>query len=450
MQTLYDGVMDYTSQLQTLGSEVKERTKRLRRCIDDLAAGTNITTIDMLHPDFCANWQETQNQIIENGVQPHMQRLKAFRTTCERLEVKVNAMVKKQSIKYDAELFNGFIDGMRQLYPTHFHQLSNCAHQHHNINIKNLLLAFRLALPSISNDIHLNKPPSLDVIGYEARGVEKLALQMNSIVHRTAMIETQINHIMGNSNGLARERATAMTNTNNMKSMIFATPAISMTSIKRRGKKRISLMKENVSVRKISTFNASFRPIRSMTIEELPKINGDESPTRGRCTANTSKLNPMRMLRTIEKNSRFCQPTVHSKRIDSPKFAAHHTLPMFSAINAKDDIVDSSSILHADRSEIDMFNQPLSSPTHHHHKSGNNRKHLSPIQSGLLQRSLIDDEQSPQLNDFNRSPSGRLRSVLLAERDTEMSKKSITVYKETTMKMVSIEQNDIPIHIECI
>lgn len=441
--------MDYKNQLQTLASEVKERTKRLRRCIDDMAAGTNISTTDMLHPDFCANWQETQNQIIENGVQPHLQRLKVFRTTCERLEDKVSGMVKKQSIKYDAELFNGFIDGMRKLYPIHFQQLSNCAHQHHNINIENLLLAFRLALPSISNDVHTNKPPSLDVIGYEATGVEKLALQMNNIVHRTAMFETQINQIMGNANGLARERVITMTNTNNMKSMIFATPDISMTSIKRRGKKRISLMKENVSVRKISTFNASFRPIRSMTIEELPKTNGDESPTRGRGTANTSKLNPMHMLRTIEKNSKFCQPRVLPKRIDSPKFSARHTLPMLTAFNAKDRIANSSSILHVERSEIEMYNQRLTSPAHHHN-SVNNRKHLSPIQAGLMQHSIIDDEQSRQLNDFNRSPSGRLRTVLLAEEDTETSKKSVTVYKEITIKTVSIEKNNIPIHIECI
>lgn len=427
---LYDNVMIYTEQLNTQSSKLKEKTIGIRMHIEHLTEGTNISTTDIFQRGLSANWQETQNQIIENGIKPQMQRLKVFHVNCERLENKINAMVKKQPIKYNAESFHEFIDGMRKLYPIHFRQLSNCANQHY-INMNNLLLAFRLALPLILSDAQTYTPPSIDVIGYEAKGVEKMVTHVNNIVHKTAMFEKQFNQIIGDANGRAKDKLNNMKNTNHMKLMIFATPSISLNVIKQRGKntKRISLMKENFSNRKISTFNASLRPIRSMSIDEVPNTNSRifTSPIRGRSNT-TSKLNPMHMLRTIEKKN--CHQSHHLRRIELQKFNAHpakeqYTLPTFTSINEHD--LPSS---HIDRSQNDNNSQSLvflPSPTPQH-TSLSIQNQLSPFQSAMRKQ---------QHTDINRSPSGRLETFLNGtERNADLSN-NLNVSKEIAMKKVS-------------
>lgn len=417
--------MDYTEQLHIQAAELKEKTMRIRKLIETLTESTNISMTDIVNRGFCVNWQETQNQIVENGVQPHMQRLKVFRTNCERLEVKINALIKKQSTKHDAESFSGFIDGMRTLYPIHFHQLSNCANQHY-INMNNLLLAFRLALPLMLKDAQTHTPRSLDVINYEAKGVEKLASQVNSIMHKSAMRETQINEIIGNANGAVKEKLISMKNTNAMKSTIFGTPPIPMNAIKRREKatKRISLLKENFP---ISTHNASPRPTRSMPIDDVLKTNGQLfiSPIR---TANTSKLNPRQMLWTIEKNGQFCQPSRRPRRFETSKFTVQ---------NAKESN-NSSTCSSIDSKDRDNINQTLvfmSSPKHQ--SSVDTPNELPSFQSVLRKRPPIDEEQLRKHNDVNRSPSGRLEIFLRAEQNANEHSLSVNICKEIAMKKVS-------------
>lgn len=442
---LYDNVMAYTEKLNSQASELKEKAKRIRESIANITEGTNITSADILERDFCANWQQTQNQIVVNGVQPHVERLAAFRINCERLESKIDAMVKKRPIKYDANEFAMFIDGMQKLYPTHFQQLSNCANQHH-INMNDLLLAFQLALPLMLNDVHTNKPRSLDVIGYEAKGVEKLAMQLNNIVRKTVVFDTQINQIIGNCDGATGDGKLMTTkNTNNMKLMIFATPPISVAAIKRREKttKRISLMAEHFEVRKKMTFNTTLRPIRSMPIEEEPKTNG-ETFTSPLCGRSTYKLNPMHLLRTIEQNSRFRPLANRLKRIESPKSSAHHskehyTLPM---IDSNSDISSTSLVVGRETIHEKQSLAYLLSPTEHQ-SSVDIQTQLSPVQSVLRKRPLMPhiDQQSESHNDINRSPSGRLQLFSLAETNAVTSNKSaFNVSKEIEMKKVSITQ----------
>lgn len=421
-QMLYNNVMVYTEQLHIQASELKERTLRIRKLIENLTESTNISMTDIINHGFCVNWQETQNQIVENGVQPHMQRLKVFRTNCERLEIKINELIKKQTAKYDAETFSGFIDGMRTLYPIHFHQLSNCANQHY-INMNNLLLAFRLALPLISKDAQTHTPRSLDVINYEAKGVEKLAVQVNNILHRAAMRESQTNQIIGNTNVPVKGKTISMKNTNAMKSTIFGTPPIPMNVIKRREKatKRISLVNENFP---ISTHNAT----RSMPIDDVLKTDGQIfiSPIR---STTTSKSNPRQMLSTIEKNGRFCRPSNRQMRFESSKYSVNnakesYNLPRCTSIDSKDP---------------DNINQSLvfiSSPTHHH-SNVDTPKDLPSFQSVLRKRPPIDEEQLRKHNDVNRSPSGRLEIFLLAEQNANEQNISINICKEIAIKKVS-------------
>lgn len=409
IRMLYDHMVDYTEKLAEQTVDLKTKTERIGKCIENLTDGTDIMVNDIVQHEFCEQWQETQHHILENGIRPNIQRIEAFRAVCERLDSKMCAMVKKQPCKYDENMYGQFIDGMRKLYPLHFHQQST--------NLSNVLLAFQLSLPLMCNDIQSYQPPSAETLSFESKEVEKITLQLNANVLKFAATITQkYTHPSERTKARAQQNAADDTHSpperthkwthskfkNFGSENIFTTPPIALNAYKRREKPH------RISTCQIAVNNKCARPIGSKKMIELSEVNHRALGSVAR-SHSMHRMSSIQMLRTIEHNSKFGQPLKRITNVEPTKLNYRNSKDCYvstSDINTMPSIA-STKADENDTKRISIVLLPINQ--------------LSPDRFALQQ-----DDGEHFRTDIKMSPSGRLRVLSKVTNIIETTKSTAT------------------------
>lgn len=360
-----------------------------------------------------------------------MLRMKSFKDNTEMLDSRIARILETQTINYDIDDFNKFMVHMQKLQPTHYEDINKIV-KNHQINLDKLFLTFDLALPLILSSVASFKPKSVDVLKFEIDGIEKLALTTNAMFHKVNVYDRKlINYARTDQDVFAEKMCNtteqAATRNSHIKSLILATPPISYNAIKRtenaaQRAKRISMMEDHIvnvnkqtgqtgkSLGTISEHLALMTParVRSSNIH-----NTSLSPLR---TGSKNKLDPLVMLRTIEKKDKFRQPLgLKAKaQLKKDKQKPNETMPniIVTIPNFSSTIINTSKD-KCEQSVLSNLQSTISSPLRDITEQLNSTPSLTGRQS-LLQH-FASFEKSESDLDVKRSPSGRIEGRFSVE-----------------------------------
>lgn len=298
--------------VQECATQLKTKTEVMYKLLEKAIANTNITPENILCDKFADRWEEVHNDILERGIEPDFRRLMLFQDNCQKIEEKISAIFKQHTLKFDENALSTFSREMQKLHPQHHQQVSNTV-ENGRINLENMLLAFRLALPLIQQSIECYKPRSIEAMSYESNQLQKLSKKSNDLIQRILQISESIN-VEEQSPAKRAQQYCVAPAFEHIKSMILTTPTISHDIIRRAEcaaiqSKRLSLLEDAYQSRPtmlIHNINNA-RPLNSISEESRNNSQGDQklfaSPAR-LCNNNKeskSKLDPMAMLSTITK-----------------------------------------------------------------------------------------------------------------------------------------------------
>lgn len=448
--------------LEKQSAELKEKTLKIRITLDKLIENTSITSKNILHQNFNGNWKHVQNDIAENGIKPDLKHLKSFRLNCERLESKIGELFKKQTLTIDTGGLDRFTSGIEKLYPLQYRKLDKGI-ANHQFNLDQMLIAFGLALPLMMNQIQSYKPPNMDVLRYEANGIGKLTLSTKAIFQKVIVFDMQMHSIIEHFDKIAEPKAIQDKVTHNMKTMILSTPPISYNALKRTENanvcsKRISLMGSQFLPRNIPS-NLSRRPLNSILentmsrIDIKPNINTFLSPNQN-ANLPRNKLDPLNMLKTIEKKDKFRQPNNRPKISEYQLKFAQNQKPNETIPTVLQPPKFSSTFIQQNRNNEsgnriggdDTVNQISLNHTSSSLGNANNSNisiNIIKRRHSLMQHFSSFDGCEMNTQYVNRSPSGRIEALIKTE---ECSKnishfKSSVILNECKVKEVMMRTN---------
>lgn len=233
--------------------------------------------------------------------------MKQFVKQCESIEERLNELFKNRVIHFNGNTLQCFVDETKKF--SHHQSTENdilCrVYRDNSIDLKILHEAFTRALPFIIDVIHNNEIKSLPDIRYEKKIVEEMHNNLTTLIHDMAAFDIKMIKINPKYNLIQKKIKISKTSTM-IKSMIISTPPISIDAIKRNqiNVKRISLMDDNVSLRRIHN-NFQLKEMK----QNSPMLNNSSKENLNAFISPKHSMNgPLDLLRTIEKGNKFKKP----------------------------------------------------------------------------------------------------------------------------------------------
>lgn len=391
----------FCRKVQEWSTQIKAKTEKLYKLLENVIANTNITPQNILCDKFAERWEELHNDIMERGVEPDMQRLAQFQDDCHRLEQKIGAIFEQHTLKFDENALATFAMEMRKLHPQQQHQQMSNIVENGRINLDNLLQTFRLALPLIQQSIECYKPRSIEAMTYESNQLQKLSQKSNDLLQRILQINSESIKVEQSPEKSVPMYCAAPA-FEHIQSMILTTPTISHDVIRRAEcaaiqSKRLSLLEDAYQSRPTMLYHNA-RPLNSISEESRNTSQCVDqklfaSPAR-LCNNKEakSKLDPMTMLSTITKKTKV------EKHVASSAFR-----PRAMNFGVQTGGGGGGGLLECSRTNdtilsVPDFSSTLLNQSTSHDQSKNDQKI----------RSFMNNSD----HDLNSSPSGRLEPLV--------------------------------------
>ncbi|XP_031630154.1 augmin complex subunit dgt6-like [Contarinia nasturtii] len=306
LENLYKFVIEFKKNVEEHTSQLKIKTDALHQLLKTVTINTNITPDNILHDKFTESWEHVQNDIIERGIQPDVERVTKFQNDCQKLEEKIDAIFEQQTIKFDRNALAAFSAHMQKQYPQLFHKFASIVENGH-INLDHMLQALPLAIPSMLQLIESHKPRSVDAMAYESNRLRKISQKADEVLQRTLQLcePTDCERKDHYSDIIVTPRF------ENIQSMILSTPTISHDAVQRAEgaamkTKRLSLF-DDVPYLRPATSVMSVAPKTHNSILEESIRSGHKqflSPTCLFSKESKTKLDPMSILRSLTKKEK--------------------------------------------------------------------------------------------------------------------------------------------------
>lgn len=387
----------YCRKVQEWSTQIKTKTEKLYKLLENVIANTSITPQNILIDKFAERWEELHNDIMERGVEPDMQRLMRFQDDCHKLEEKIGAIFEQHSLKFDENALATFSMEMRKLHPEQQHQQISNIVENGRINLENLLQTFRLALPLIQQSIACYKPRSIEAMTYESNQLQKLSQKSNDLLQRILKINSESINVEQSPAKLGPTYCVAPA-FEHIQSMILTTPTISHDIIRRAEcaaiqSKRLSLLEDAYQSRPTMLFHNA-RPLNAISEESRNNsqcVDQKLFASPARLTNNKeskSKLDPMAMLSTISKKMKM------EKHVASSAFRPR---AMNFGLQTGNGILECSRTNDTILSVPDFSSTLLNQSTSHDQSKSEQKI-----------RSFMNNSD----HDLNSSPSGRLEPLV--------------------------------------
>lgn len=307
--SFYRNVEKYSLQL-------KSKTDILYQLLVKVLSNTNITPQNILVDKFMDSWSDVHEDIVEKGIKPDIDRLIRFQMNCQKLEEKVSAIFKQQTINFDRDAMASFSSEMQKKCPQNYNRMGKMV-ENGQINLDNILLALPMVIPPMLELIESYKPRSTDAMAYEAKRLKTLSSKADELLESTlAMgISYDAERMATDYNGVG-----VADEFKNIQSMILSTPTISHDAVRRAENaaiqpKRISLLEDAYSLRPASSMlNLPSKPLNSILEDSLCSGQNPPkqflSPSRLPYKETKSKLDPMAILKSLTKKEKKEKPTV--------------------------------------------------------------------------------------------------------------------------------------------
>lgn len=396
---------------------MKEKTERLHKLLQKVTVNTNIKPENILHDKFTESWENVQNDIIDKGIQPDIERFMRFQNNCEILEEKVNSIFNQQTIKFDQHALARFSTEMQKQYPQMYHQLATIV-DNGRINLDHILQALPLAIPSMLQAIESHKPRSLEAMAYESNRLKKISHKADELLQKTLQLSAPNDAEKKEINFHDIQVAPQF---ESIQSMILSTPTISHDAIRRAEcaamqSKRISLLEDTYQLRStISTVNLTSKPLNSIMEESMSGQKQFLSPQRLFSKELKAKLDPLAMLHSITKKEK------KEKHLSNGNFklkTMNFGLRFGQACSQHDNSKANDTILSVPDFSSTLLNQSndIRDTQHSVNEQINQSLARSADKNVRKMRSLLAisvHEQSDR--DINSSPSGRIEPLVISK-----------------------------------
>lgn len=410
----------FSRTIDPMKTDIKKRTQNLMELLKNLTANTNITPNDILNDNLNEKWEETQQDVIEFGVKPDMQKIVKFQKECDRFEEKICEIFKQQTVIFDVDNLNSFSMRMQQMFPQYADQMSSLV-MNGRINMDNMFLAFQLAAPVILQSIEMFKPISAEALLYESQCLGQLQQKLIELLQQATQ-SIELNEAGAIESGEGEIRRTEISE--NIRSLILSTPTISYDAIKRSEKaglqpKRISLIENANYLRSDSNImvkpRIGARPLVSI-LEASMAVGQTSSLSLPNASMTKNKFDPLKLMQSIKKRGRI-QPKTNVKAVHRLHFG------LMDETRSNDTVLSvpefSSTLLeHSTDLQNHSFGR-LSTASDENGNANDNRIPVlnSPSMNPGMKRSLRS--QFGNENDgysVNRSPSGCIEPLVASER----------------------------------
>lgn len=307
--------MFYCRKVEEYSVQLKAKTEILYKLLVKVTANTNITPQMILEDKFMDSWSAVHDDIVDKGIKPKIERCIRFQANCQKLEEKVSAIFKQQTINFDTKAMTSFSSEMQKQCPQNYHQMGRIVEKG-QINLDHILQVLPVILPSMLQLIESYKPRSIDAMSYESKRLQTISSKADELLQRTLMITTNPERIETDYQGII-----VAPEFKNIQSMILSTPTISHDAIRRAENasiqpKRISLLEDAYSIRPASSMlSMASKPLNSILENSIHSGQSAQkqflSPTRLPCKEPRTKLDPMAILQSITKKEKKDKHIVH-------------------------------------------------------------------------------------------------------------------------------------------
>lgn len=428
----------------------------MKSLIDELTKKTSISSEMILNGAFETHCQKAHETTVENSIKLDLQLVKSFQEKCKGLEASIAKVFQKRTIEYKEEEIDRFLNFMRKTYPQHSFMFDKVI-VNHQINVDNLFFTFELAIPLLLNHIATFQPPNMDILKYEAIGLDKLVTKASTIFNRLMMFDKQMALTLQEDEEKMIENGdgSLSATTSHLKTLFLATPPISYNALQRSRQlticpKRISLMEDHGIGRnpgpstgsKLSAISENLiltTPVSSKT-SSAKNVNHTMSPV-----GTSSKLDPLAMLRTIEKrNSKSRQPLNANKRFLSSsltqlKWQEQKTDETFNELKSNLQPEFSSTLISATPSvPTDTLQLSYTSPAPDLSATVEDTKTAFRKHRAVMQH-LEYEERDKGPRDVHKSPSGRMDALYSSECD----KKNLIKFKSYASRAQAIDKIEV-------
>lgn len=415
----------YFRQIEEYSAKLKTNTETLEHLLHQVVARTNITPKDILEDEFNSSWQQFQNHIVKRGIEPHVECLIRFQDDCQKLEEKVSAIFKQQTIKFNPNALASFSMEMQKQHPERYPEMARIV-ENGQINLDSILQALPMAIPSMLQLIETHKPRSAVAMTYESKRLEILSKKADELLQRSAEFV-----VSSDSKKPKYQGVHVAPQFETIQSMILSTPTMSHDAIRRAENvgiqpKRIALLEDTIQLRPVSSkLNIAPKPsIQGSIHEEALRSAQKQFVSPGRFARDPkSKLDPMTILKSIKKKEKDKKEQPMEKH--TPKL----------------------------KPKLMNFGQRIGLRISEHERSQTNDTALivPDFSSTLLNNSLdLQFSLNEQINtslaksikneydlDLNRSPSSRIEPLVVSKLHSSAIKPKNCIEKESTIKNVS-------------
>lgn len=399
---------------------MKAKTEMMNRLLRKIISNTHITPENILHDRFAESWSDVHEDIIERGIEPNINYLLQFQDNCQKLEEKISAMFKQQTLSFDVDALSSFSAEMRKLYPQN-HQQTVVVNENGHVNLENMLLAFRLSIPQMLESIECYKPRNVKAMTYESKQLDKLSHKTKELLEKILQLSEEADMKKPKDH----PQCNVGPNFEHMESMILSTPTISQETIRRAEisaiqSKRLSLLEDMYQLRS-TTSTIAAKSVTSILHNSQNKRSAAKvflSPACLFSKESKNKLDPMAMLNSITKKNKIDKHTSGGKfKPRGMNFGQRFGISnsMLESTRTNDttlSIPDFSSTLlnHSNELKDTLCNVDEQINTSLAKSIGKNDQKM---------RTLIAAELDCSDRDLNSSPSGRLEC--LVKQDVNLS-----------------------------
>lgn len=290
---------------------MKAKTEMMNKLLRKIISNTHITPENILHDRFAESWSDVHEDIIQRGIEPNINYLMQFQDNCQKLEEKITAMFKQQTLTFDVNALSSFSTEMQKLHPHNYQQLI-VVNENGHVNLENMLRAFRLSIPQMLESIECYKPRNVKAMAYESNQLDKLSYKTNELLGKIIQLseeaDTKKPKVVPQSN--------VGPNFEHIESMILSTPTISQETIRRAEisalqSKRLSLLEDMYQLRS-NTSKIATKSVTSILHNSQSKRSAQKVFLSPACLFSKepkNKLDPMAMLSTITKKTKLDRHT---------------------------------------------------------------------------------------------------------------------------------------------
>lgn len=280
----------------------------MKQLLEQLTSNTHILSTDILEDKFTVNWDDVHVQIIENYIKPETMRLEHFRIECDKLETKLSAICNRQMLKFNMKSINEFSMHMQRLQPEHFHQMCSIIVSD-RIDLNNLILGMRLAIPAMIYSVSTCKPRSVEALAYESNYLNKLSIRLSDLILKSSQLSFDYETIAPISKSIKHTEESEVLQ--DISSLILSTPTITYNANKRADQghvasERISLIEDVTHLRAAAvttkqSISKALNPILEESLRGNLSILTIHSPGK----ENIANLDPMKTLKSIKKKEKL-------------------------------------------------------------------------------------------------------------------------------------------------